>query len=124
LPDITKLWEFPGFVVLRKIFKTKMAEFKEFCLLTGHGTVMQDMTTHWDATSHKSYLTYVALCFCLQFYVLLRSSVVDMNYFFYLQIKRLNEYHCRCREIVGPLLKKMGHIEAVEWLYRETEAFG
>jgi hypothetical protein len=41
-----------------------------------------------------------------------------------LQITHLNEYHSRCREVVGPLLKKMGHNEALEWLYRETEPIG
>lgn len=40
------------------------------------------------------------------------------------EIRHLNEYHSRCREIIGPLLKKMGHSEALEWLYRETEPFG
>jgi len=54
---------------------------------------------------------------------MLSSSVVD-TIFFYLQIRHLNEYHARCREIIGPLLKKMGHSEALEWLYRETEPFG
>lgn len=40
------------------------------------------------------------------------------------EIKHLNEYHSRCREIVGPLLKKMGRNEALEWLYHETEPIG
>lgn len=40
------------------------------------------------------------------------------------EIRHLNEYHNRCREIVGPHLKKMGHNEAREWLYRETEPIG
>ncbi|PSN40454.1 Xaa-Pro aminopeptidase 1 [Blattella germanica] len=40
------------------------------------------------------------------------------------EIRHLNEYHSRCRETVGPLLKKMGHHEAYEWLCRETEPIG
>lgn len=40
------------------------------------------------------------------------------------EVRHLNEYHSRCREIVGPLLQKMGHNEAREWLYRETEPIG
>ncbi|KAJ9577057.1 hypothetical protein L9F63_006337 [Diploptera punctata] len=40
------------------------------------------------------------------------------------EIKHLNEYHTRCREIVGPLLKQMGHHETYEWLCRETKPIG
>lgn len=40
------------------------------------------------------------------------------------EITYLNEYHSLCREKVGPLLKKMGHHDAVEWLYKETEPIG
>lgn len=37
------------------------------------------------------------------------------------EITLLNEYHEKCRSIVGPLLEKQGQIEAKEWLWRETE---
>ncbi|XP_071447927.1 xaa-Pro aminopeptidase 1 [Hetaerina americana] len=37
------------------------------------------------------------------------------------EVAYLNDYHAMCREKVGPLLKKLGHQEAREWLYRETE---
>lgn len=30
----------------------------------------------------------------------------------------------KVRELVGDVLKKMGHLEALEWLYRETEPIG
>ncbi|XP_026292242.1 xaa-Pro aminopeptidase 1 [Frankliniella occidentalis] len=40
------------------------------------------------------------------------------------EISYLNNYHMKVRELVGPLLKKMGHLEALEWLYRETEPIG
>uniref|UniRef100_A0A1B6E280 Xaa-Pro aminopeptidase 1 n=1 Tax=Clastoptera arizonana TaxID=38151 RepID=A0A1B6E280_9HEMI len=40
------------------------------------------------------------------------------------EITCLNDYHSLCREKVGPLLKKMGHIGAYEWLYKETEPIG
>lgn len=40
------------------------------------------------------------------------------------EISYLNNYHGKVRELVGPLLKKMGHLEALEWLYRETEPIG
>ncbi|XP_034235011.1 xaa-Pro aminopeptidase 1-like isoform X2 [Thrips palmi] len=40
------------------------------------------------------------------------------------EISYLNNYHMKVRESVGPILKKMGHVEALEWLYRETEPIG
>jgi Xaa-Pro aminopeptidase len=56
---------------------------------------------------------------------MLFQGLVDKQIFLFdLQIAHLNEYHSRCREVVGPVLKKMGHNEAVEWLYRETEPIG
>jgi len=36
----------------------------------------------------------------------------------------LNSYHQTCRDRVGPLLKAAGRVEALEWLYRETQAIG
>lgn len=37
------------------------------------------------------------------------------------EIEILNDYHRRCREVVGSLLEQQGQIEAKEWLWRETE---
>jgi len=36
----------------------------------------------------------------------------------------LNTYHQTCRDRVGPLLKAAGRVEALEWLYRETQPMG
>ncbi|KAK7869696.1 hypothetical protein R5R35_011768 [Gryllus longicercus] len=40
------------------------------------------------------------------------------------EISYLNEYHSLCREKVGPLLKKQRHLDAYDWLFRETEPIG
>lgn len=37
------------------------------------------------------------------------------------EINLLNQYHQKCREVIGPLLEKQGAVEAKEWLFRETE---
>ncbi|XP_023012683.2 aminopeptidase P [Leptinotarsa decemlineata] len=37
------------------------------------------------------------------------------------EIKCLNEYHQKCRNIVGPILEQQGQTEALEWLIRETQ---
>lgn len=33
----------------------------------------------------------------------------------------VNEYHRKCREVVGAELERQGRKEALEWLIRETE---
>jgi len=38
-----------------------------------------------------------------------------------LQRNWVNEYHRRCREVVGAELEKQGRMEALEWLIRETQ---
>nr|CAD7463726.1 unnamed protein product [Timema tahoe] len=40
------------------------------------------------------------------------------------EVDYLNSYHRECREVVGTKLKELGHQEAWEWLYRETEPIG
>nr|CAD7201085.1 unnamed protein product [Timema douglasi] len=40
------------------------------------------------------------------------------------EVDYLNSYHRECREVVGAKLKELGHQEAWEWLYRETEPIG
>ncbi|XP_023332504.1 xaa-Pro aminopeptidase 1 [Eurytemora carolleeae] len=36
----------------------------------------------------------------------------------------LNNYHQTCRDRVGPLLKEMGKVEALDWLIKETQPIG
>ncbi|CAB3364597.1 Hypothetical predicted protein [Cloeon dipterum] len=37
------------------------------------------------------------------------------------EINYINEYHAKCLELVGPLLQKGNHHEALQWLQRETQ---
>ncbi|XKL59824.1 hypothetical protein PGB90_000840 [Kerria lacca] len=40
------------------------------------------------------------------------------------EISYLNEYHAKCREKVGPLLKEQKETEGLAWLMKETEPIG
>lgn len=37
------------------------------------------------------------------------------------ELDSLNRYHQRCRDVIGPMLEEQGHLEAKEWLWRETK---
>lgn len=37
------------------------------------------------------------------------------------EINYINDYHRKCRDIVGPVLEKQGKVEAKKWLWKETE---
>lgn len=37
------------------------------------------------------------------------------------EIKQLNDYHQKCRDVVGPLLDQQGQVNAKKWLWKETE---
>lgn len=36
------------------------------------------------------------------------------------ELNYLNTYHQHCRQVIGPMLDEQGHLEAKEWLCRET----
>jgi len=38
-----------------------------------------------------------------------------------LQLAWVNDYHKKCRDIIGPELEKSGRLDALSWLQRETE---
>lgn len=38
-----------------------------------------------------------------------------------LQIDWVNQYHRKCREVVGAELERQGRKEALDWLCRETQ---
>ncbi|MEQ2168970.1 hypothetical protein GOODEAATRI_020235, partial [Goodea atripinnis] len=40
----------------------------------------------------------------------------------FLQKNWVNEYHRKCREVVGAELERQGRMEALQWLIRETQA--
>lgn len=37
------------------------------------------------------------------------------------EVEHFNDYHKKCRNILGPLLDEQGQLEAKEWLWKETE---
>jgi len=41
--------------------------------------------------------------------------------FSFVQLGWINDYHKKCRDIVGPELEKSGQHDALSWLQRETE---
>jgi len=38
-----------------------------------------------------------------------------------LQLSWINNYHKRCRDVIGPELEQSGRQDALSWLQRETE---
>ncbi|KAJ8920725.1 hypothetical protein NQ315_004864 [Exocentrus adspersus] len=50
---------------------------------------------------------------------IIKLVVVDM--LTEVEIKYLNEYHQKCRDIVGPVLQKQGQQDALKWLIKETQ---
>ncbi len=40
------------------------------------------------------------------------------------EINFLNDYHEKCREEVGELLRELGKQDAINWLMKETEPIG
>jgi Xaa-Pro aminopeptidase len=36
----------------------------------------------------------------------------------------LNDYHTKCRDVVGAELKRQGKKDAYDWLMRETQSIG
>ena len=41
--------------------------------------------------------------------------------FVVLQLAWINDYHKKCRDVIGPELEKSGRQDALSWLLRETE---
>ena len=40
------------------------------------------------------------------------------------EIDYVNQYHEKCRDMVGPLLKQMGKKDGLRWLMQETKPIG
>lgn len=71
----------------------------------------------------QNYVNWI-FCFCFFFhYALLEHSL----FMFWrpllsvLQRDWVNEYHRKCREVVGAELERQGRKDALEWLIRETQ---
>uniref|UniRef100_U3JI13 Xaa-Pro aminopeptidase 1 n=1 Tax=Ficedula albicollis TaxID=59894 RepID=U3JI13_FICAL len=51
----------------------------------------------------------------------IQTKMIDVNLLTEKECNWVNEYHQRCREVVGAELERQGRHEALRWLLRETE---
>ncbi|NXU02813.1 XPP1 aminopeptidase, partial [Buphagus erythrorhynchus] len=51
----------------------------------------------------------------------IQTKMIDVNLLTEKECKWVNEYHQKCREVVGAELERQGRHEALRWLLRETE---
>ena len=64
----------------------------------------------------RGYLTFEDLTL-----VPIQQKLINPKMLDEVEIKYLNNYHQKCREKVGALLKKMGKRDGYDWMMRETE---
>ncbi|XP_071090079.1 xaa-Pro aminopeptidase 1-like [Haliotis cracherodii] len=67
----------------------------------------------------KGYLTFEPITL-----VPIQTKLIDPSLLTEQEIDWLNEYHTRCREVIGAELKKQGKLKVLDWLIRETEQLG
>ncbi|XP_067656782.1 xaa-Pro aminopeptidase 1-like [Haliotis asinina] len=67
----------------------------------------------------KGFLTFEPITL-----VPIQTKLIDPSLLTEQEIDWLNEYHMRCREVVGAELKKQGKLKVLDWLIRETEQLG
>ncbi|XP_046542342.1 xaa-Pro aminopeptidase 1-like [Haliotis rubra] len=67
----------------------------------------------------KGFLTFEPITL-----VPIQTKLIDPSLLAEQEIDWLNEYHMRCREVVGAELKKQGKLKVLDWLIRETEQLG
>ncbi|XP_022902257.1 xaa-Pro aminopeptidase ApepP [Onthophagus taurus] len=66
--------------------------------------------------NNRGFLTFETVTLCPIQTKMIKTEMLTEE-----EIKHLNSYHQRCRDVLGPLLKQQGQTEAVEWLWKETE---
>ncbi|XP_048167495.1 xaa-Pro aminopeptidase 1 isoform X2 [Corvus hawaiiensis] len=54
----------------------------------------------------------------------IQMKMIDVNLLTEKECNWVNEYHQKCREVVGAELERQGRHEALQWLLRETEPLG
>lgn len=67
--------------------------------------------------NNRGYLTFTTITLVPKQRKLIKVDMLTDG-----EIEILNDYHQKCRDLVGPLLEEQGQVEAKEWLWRETEA--
>lgn len=66
--------------------------------------------------NNRGYLTFENLT-----YVPKQTKLIDVDLLTQREVEVLNEYHRKCREIIGPVLEEQEQFEAKAWLWKETE---
>ncbi|KAG5896836.1 hypothetical protein JTB14_032076 [Gonioctena quinquepunctata] len=66
--------------------------------------------------NNRGYLTFETITLVPKINKLIAAEMLTDE-----EIKCLDEYHKKCRDIVGPILQKQGQSEALEWLIKETQ---
>ena len=67
----------------------------------------------------RGYLTFEDLTL-----VPIQKKMIEPSLLTQKEIHYINQYHQKCRDMVGPLLKRMGKTEGYNWLIKETTPFG
>lgn len=65
---------------------------------------------------NRGFLTFETVTYCP---IQTKMMKVDMLTDF--EINYINNYHAKCRDVLGKLLEEQGHLQAKEWLWKETE---
>ncbi|RZC33721.1 Peptidase M24 and/or Creatinase N domain containing protein [Asbolus verrucosus] len=64
----------------------------------------------------RGFLTFDTITFCPK-----QTKMITVDLLTNKEIAYLNDYHKQCRDLLGPVLETQGHLEAKEWLWKETE---
>ncbi len=67
----------------------------------------------------RGYLTFEDLTL-----VPIQQKMIDPHLLSRDEVNYINNYHQKCRDVVGPLLRSMGKKEGLNWLIRETNPIG
>lgn len=76
--------------------------------------IVKAKTTH--NFNNRGYLTFDTITLVPKSLNLIVPEMLTKS-----EIDYLNLYHQRCRDVIGPILKEQGHLDAISWLWRETE---
>ena len=67
----------------------------------------------------RGYLTFEDLTV-----VPIQQKLIDPKLLLPDEINYINQYHQKCRDMVGPLMREMGKKDGLKWLIRETNPIG
>ena len=67
----------------------------------------------------RGYLTFEDLTV-----VPIQKKMIEPKFLTEAEINYINQYHQKCKDMVGPLLRSMGKKDGLNWLIRETSPIG